>query len=66
MRDVVTLCEKGERILDPFAGSGTTILAVELEGFESLGIELDDYYAAEADKRIKEYLSNIQQTAQLQ
>ncbi|WP_277752235.1 DNA-methyltransferase [Sporolactobacillus shoreae] len=62
MRQVVKLCEKGERIFDPFAGSGTTILAAELEGFDSLGIELDDYYAAEADKRIKEYLSTVQQT----
>lgn len=65
MRQVVKLCEKGERILDPFAGSGTTILAAELEGFDSLGVELDDYYATEADKRIKDYMSNIQQTAQL-
>lgn len=31
-------------ILDPFAGSGSTIAACEAVGYESIGIELDDEY----------------------
>lgn len=33
MRDVVKITEPGGHILDPFAGSGTTILAAVLEGY---------------------------------
>ena len=32
MRDVVQICEPGGRILDPFAGAGTTVLAAVQEG----------------------------------
>ena len=34
MRDVVQICEPGGRILDPFAGAGTTVLAAVQEGYE--------------------------------
>src|SRR5699024_6677328 len=34
----------GGTVLDPFAGSGTTIEAALLEGFQSIGIELTDEY----------------------
>lgn len=34
------------RILDPFAGSGSTIAACKAVGYESVGIELDDEYFA--------------------
>ena len=40
-------------ILDPFAGSGTTLAAATLEGFNSIGIELDPDYAAIAKARIE-------------
>ena len=33
MRDIVQICEPGGRILDPFAGAGTTILAAVREGY---------------------------------
>lgn len=51
MRQVVQICERGGRILDPFAGSGTTLVAAEAEGFSALGIEITDYYAAVAEQR---------------
>jgi DNA modification methylase len=39
-------------ILDPFAGSGTTLAAATLEGFNSIGIELEPDYARIAKARI--------------
>jgi DNA modification methylase len=32
------------RVLDPFAGSGSTLAAAEAVGYESVGVELDPYY----------------------
>ena len=40
-------------LLDPFAGSGTTLEAAMLEGFESIGIERDPSYAALIEHRIE-------------
>lgn len=34
----------GGVVLDPFAGSGTTLVAATLEGFSSIGIELTTEY----------------------
>jgi len=39
-------------LLDPFAGSGTTILAAKRLGFKAIGIEKDPGYAEIAEKRI--------------
>ena len=36
--------QKGSVILDPFAGSGTTLAAALLEGFDSVGMEMTDQY----------------------
>ena len=41
---MVQICTPGGRILDPFAGSGTTVLAAVQEGYEAVGIELTDAY----------------------
>lgn len=41
-------------ILDPFAGSATTLDAARLEGFAAVGIERDPKYYAIAEKRIHE------------
>ena len=40
-------------ILDPFAGSGTTLAAATLENFHSIGIELTDDYLPIINARIK-------------
>ena len=53
MRDVVKITEPGGRILDPFAGSGTTVLAAVLEGYSATGIEVTDTYAKLARERIE-------------
>lgn len=38
MRQVVQLCVPKGRVLDPFCGGGTTLLAARLEGREAVGI----------------------------
>ena len=52
MRDVVKITEPGGHILDPFAGSGTTVLASVLEGYDATGIEVTEHYAEAAKERI--------------
>lgn len=42
----------GGRVLDPFAGSGTTGIACVLEGFRFIGIEREQEYADIANARI--------------
>ena len=52
MRDIVKITEPGGRILDPFAGSGTTVLAAVLEGYTATGIEVTEDYASRAAERV--------------
>ena len=52
MRDIVRITEPGGHILDPFVGSGTTVLASVLEGYTATGIEVTAEYARLAKERI--------------
>jgi len=52
MRDVVKICERGGVILDPFAGSGTTLLAAALEGYQWLGSEMLEHNVSICRERL--------------
>ncbi len=52
MRQLVRICEAGGRILDPFAGSGTTLLAADAEGYQWTGIEMTSHYHCVASSRL--------------
>jgi len=45
-------CPEGGMVLDPFMGSGTTLMVSEENGRNSVGIELNDEYRKIADERL--------------
>jgi hypothetical protein len=52
---IVLACSKpGDVVLDPFAGSGTTLVAAAKHGRRWVGVELSKDYAAGAAERIAE------------
>ena len=57
MCKLIRICVAGGTILDPFAGSGTTLIAVHNEGYSAVGIESNAAIAAAAARRIDIELS---------
>jgi site-specific DNA-methyltransferase (adenine-specific) len=47
----------GDLVLDPFLGSGTTLLACLETNRLGIGIEIDKNYCSLAEKRIRQYIS---------
>jgi site-specific DNA-methyltransferase (adenine-specific) len=51
MKDIVHVCRPGGIILDPFCGSGTTLVAALLTGRRSIGFERTKEYSEIARQR---------------
>lgn len=53
-RMIESYSQEGDTILDPFAGSGTTLVAALKLGRNAIGIELNPEYVSIAQRRIQE------------
>jgi len=54
MRWCLSFFPDAETILDPFMGSGTTLLAAKLEGRKAVGIEINQKYCEDAVERLRQ------------
>jgi len=52
MRWCLSLVPEAKTVLDPFMGSGTTLVAARLEGRKAIGIEISERYCEAAVKRL--------------
>jgi DNA modification methylase len=48
---------KGDRVLDPFLGTGTTTLAAMVAGRDSLGYELDEHFRSLIEERVEDVVA---------
>ena len=51
---IKSLCVPGGVVLDPFLGSGTTLVAAKKLGMQYIGIEIDEVTAFNAEKRVND------------
>lgn len=58
---IETFCPRGGLVLDPFAGSGSTLIAARSIGRRYLGIELDPQFHGVATKRMLGYTQRLAQ-----
>ena len=52
---------KGGTVFDPFAGSGTTLIAAKELGYDSIGVELSEKYCKIIRDRINAITSPLEQ-----
>ena len=51
---ITSVTKPGDLILDPFAGSGSTLVAAKKTGRRFIGVELDDDFYQIAQRRVEE------------
>jgi modification methylase len=56
----------GDTVLDPFCGTGTTMLAAMKTGRDSIGIEIDPHYLDLAEKRLRQETRDLFTTCKLE
>lgn len=59
---IETFCPRGGLVLDPFAGSGSTLIAARSLGRNYLGVELDPQFHDVATKRMQTYVKRLTQS----
>ena len=59
MRELIALTPPRSSIADPFAGSGSTLLAAKLMGRRAVGVEIDERAAALAARRLSDALPGL-------
>ena len=60
MRIIKMSSNPGDTILDPFVGSGTSLVAAKLLDRNGIGFELDGKYAKEIEMRLNQEAAYIQ------
>lgn len=53
LRQLMRICPRGGKVLDPFMGSGAAEEAALLEGYDITGMELSEYYFKVSCERIQ-------------
>jgi site-specific DNA-methyltransferase (adenine-specific) len=53
-RAVLKSSDPGDLVLDPFAGSGTTLVAAQLLGRHAIGVEIEERYCEVAARRLRQ------------
>jgi site-specific DNA-methyltransferase (adenine-specific) len=61
MKAIKILTYKNDIILDPFAGSGTSLVAAEISGRQWIGIELSENYSKVAHDRVQHFIDKNKQ-----